>query len=153
MEDSFLQPFYHRILSSSTPSQIQILSFNFVSASEALANTVAELPLRRLYLYGREGGNMMEILRRLNLSQLQVLVIDCNTFSSEIEAVLATMSAEFYEGFELHLRYKRALRMGESQILNPREEDGTMMRLPRHHVSVVSLNTSLEFYRSVLPYQ
>ncbi|KAG0277757.1 hypothetical protein BGZ96_002722 [Linnemannia gamsii] len=153
VEESILQLFYDRVLSSSTPSQIQTLSFSFVSASEAVANTLAVLPLRRLYMYDTTGGNMMNILRRLNLSQLQVLVIDYSTFSADSEAVLATRSAELCEEFELQLIYERTLRKGESQILNPREEDGTIMKLPRRHVRVVGMNTAPDFYRSILPYQ
>ncbi|KAG9072919.1 hypothetical protein KI688_000700 [Linnemannia hyalina] len=138
VENSFLDPFYHRVLSSSMPCQIQNLWFYGIATSQGLANILADLPLRRLHLQDPKDDNILEmVLPRLDLSQLQVLIIDYHKFGPEMEAVLAARSTEFTDGFVLQLDHKGKMEKSEAQKLNARESQGSMTKLPRHRIRVV----------------
>ncbi|KAF9136958.1 hypothetical protein BGX30_010679, partial [Mortierella sp. GBA39] len=151
VEDSFLDPFYHRVLSSSTLCQIQKLWFQQIATSQGLANILVDLPLRRLHLEDPKDDNMLEmVLPRLNLSQLQVLIIDYHMFGPEMEAVLAARSTEFTDEFVLYLEHEKELKADEAQVLNSREVQGSQMKLSRRRVRVVDYTTTHpEYYRSI----
>ncbi|KAF9550717.1 hypothetical protein EC957_012034 [Mortierella hygrophila] len=150
-EDSFLDPFYHRVLSSSMPCQIQNLWFYEIATSQELANILADLPLRRLHLVNSKDDNTLGmVLPRLNLSQLQVLITDYHKFGPELEAVLAARSTEFTDEFVLYLKHKEELKADEAQVLNSRDVQGSSMKLARPRLRAVDyLTTEPEYYRSI----
>ncbi|KAK5828999.1 hypothetical protein F5H01DRAFT_374400 [Linnemannia elongata] len=154
VENTFLEPFYHRVLSSSTSCQIQKLRFHKVATSQGLANILSELPLRRVHLSDSKGENVLEmVLPRLNLSQLQVLIVDYHKFSPEMEAVLASRSTEFTDEFVLQLAHENKLKTGEAETLNPRKTQGTLKKLPRNRIRVVDFTTQQpDYFASVLPH-
>lgn len=151
VEDSFLYPFYHRVLSSSTPCQIQRIWFNKVVISQGLVNILAYLPLRRVHISVPKSKNTLDkVLPRINLSHLQVLIIDYHKFSPEMEAVLAGRSTEFTDEFVLYLEHEIELKTGEAVTLNLREAQGSPMKLARRRVRVVDVLTTLpEYYESI----
>lgn len=153
VDNFFLKPFYYRVLLLSTPRQIQRMRFYKVAISQGLVDTLAELPLERLHLGDPKGDDMLEmVLTRLNLTQLQVLILDYHNFSPKMEAILATRSAEFTDGFVLQLYHENKLDKGEAQKLNSRGSQGSVTKLPRHRIHNVDYETMLpEYYASVLP--
>ncbi|KAF9545704.1 hypothetical protein EC957_010567 [Mortierella hygrophila] len=152
VENTFLDPFYHRVLSLSTPCQIQKLRFHGIATSQELANTLADLPLEQLYIDDPKDDNILEmVLPRLNLSRLQLLTIGYDGLTLEMEAVLAARSAEFTDGFVIQLDHNK-MEKSDAQKLNSRESQGSMTKLPHHRVRVVHFSTWLpEYFSSILP--
>ncbi|KAG9072909.1 hypothetical protein KI688_000690 [Linnemannia hyalina] len=136
---------------SAATLEIQQIRFGSIAKSQGLANILAALPLRRLYFDVPKDDNMLEmVLPSLNLSQLQLLIIDYHKFGPEMEAVLAARSTEFTDEFVLYLEHEKRLKADEAQVLNSREVQGSPMKLARRRVRVVDfLTTDPEYYRSV----
>ncbi|KAF9545709.1 hypothetical protein EC957_010572 [Mortierella hygrophila] len=132
-------------------SQIQQLRLHGIAASQELANILADLPLRRLHLDDPKDDNVLEmVLPLLNLSQLQVLIIDCHKFSPEMEAVLAARSTEFTDEFVLYLNHGEEPKAHKAQVLDSREVQGSPMKLARRRVCLVDyLTTDQEYYRYI----
>lgn len=153
VENHVLDPFYNRVLSSSTPCQIHKLRLHKTAISQGLVKILADLPLERLHISEPKDDNMLEsVLRRLNLSQLQVLIINYHMFSPKMEAVLAARGSEFTDELVLYLEHKVELKTGEAMTLNLRETQGSPIKLARGRVRVSDFKTRIpEYYASILP--
>ncbi|KAG0279524.1 hypothetical protein BGZ95_000952 [Linnemannia exigua] len=144
-----IEQFCHSVHQSTTCNMESIRLLRVPLGLE-LSRLLVSLRLRRLFLDEPIRGNesLDDLLKGLNVSQLEQLLVDSVEYNWESEAVLASRSDEFTDEFVLHLPYATKNNMRDVHKSKTRDMQGSSTRLARHQVRVLDYDTALREYNS-----
>lgn len=142
----------HLCRAISLPSQVESLRLGSISTTQGLLAVLEAVPLRQLRLDDMSHFTLLEILPRLNLSQLQVLTLSLSEFTSNIDNILATRRPDLVDGFDLQVvdSSKKEPRLAFSKDSWTWRSSG--VKLAYQNIRVISYALyQREYHASILP--
>ncbi|KAF9901129.1 hypothetical protein EC991_006469 [Linnemannia zychae] len=143
--------FYQAVLES-TDCQIESVMFLSPKWTQGLSNFLSATPLRHIFLDYIPDPGMDDFLRQVNLSQLQTFTIGQFSYIWRHEAILASRSREFADGFLLQLGYSKFGSKQDQHKRRSRDVKGSPTRLSSQRVrAALDFTLADEFYSRLFP--
>ncbi|KAF9900742.1 hypothetical protein EC991_006934 [Linnemannia zychae] len=153
MQESDLQPMFDTILGNShNACPIETMRLDGITEVEDLPMLLEALSLKRLHLLDLKYNALREILKVVDLKQLQVLGIHDLEYDWKTEATLARRKAEFTRNLVVQLGYDHAFGMLDIHDIEARDMCDSLTMLGQYRVQVLeSKELDDWFIQAILP--